>query len=352
MSPSTLADHLQSLNAGLTHARTRGQTHLWISPEARLSLRAIAIALRRGGVAPGASAAPAAASAIPATRSVDHPEAKRSFADLRQSLAPTAGPVAAAPLVRNAPPVPAAPVVPPVVVPSAVVPGPLGVPEVESLSTVKLDKPSQLAAIVGDMARDPAIPALGSLRPRMVFSTGSPEARIAFIGEAPGAEEENQGEPFFGPAGQLLTKILHVMGLPRTEVYLTNVCKFRPLLPGWQGGKNRPPTGPEIAVCRPYLVQELAVVKPQLIIALGTTAAQALLPSAVDCGQLRGEWQSFQGIPWLLTDHPADLLDREVTDADKGLAAKRRVWEDMLLAMERLGMSISEKQRSFFLKPR
>jgi len=196
---------------------------------------------------------------------------------------------------------------------------------------------------------DPKPKALGTLRDTMVFAVGNPQASLMFIGEAPGAEEERQREPFVGPAGQLLTKIItNAMGLRREDVYISNICKFRPIVDGVQGSRNRQPTAEEMAACLPYIRTEISLIRPQVIVALGATAAQGLgIEGGV--GRLRARFHEFQGIPVMVTYHPSWLLRQE--QENKGNESKRLVWEDMLMVMERLGMNISEKQRSFF-KPK
>lgn len=177
---------------------------------------------------------------------------------------------------------------------------------------------------------------------RVVFGVGSIDADIFFCGEAPGAEEEDQGEPFVGPAGQLLTRIIGAMGLGRTDVYIGNIMNWRPEMPTEFG--NRPPTEAEIAYCLPYLRAQLAVVQPKVIVALGKTAVDGLLGPDPKrrMGQIRGQWGNFDGIPLISTFHPSYLLRSNST------RTKRQVWEDMLAVMERLEMPISEKQRRFF----
>ncbi|MGJ8696001.1 MAG: uracil-DNA glycosylase [Verrucomicrobiaceae bacterium] len=185
--------------------------------------------------------------------------------------------------------------------------------------------------------------ALGTLRDRMVFSTGNPEADLMLVGEAPGHQEEKQAEPFVGPAGQKLDQILKAMGLSRPEVYISNVCKFRPGMKNQTTGNRKPSPG-EMATNLPFLRAEIDIVKPKVIIALGGTAAEGLLEKTQAVGQLRGAWHQFQGIPLRVTYHPSYLLRQS-----DGNNEKRLVWEDMLAAMEKLGLPVSEKQRSFFL---
>lgn len=193
---------------------------------------------------------------------------------------------------------------------------------------------------------------LGTLRETMVFAVGNPDADIMFIGEAPGAEEEKQREPFVGPAGQLLTKIIQAMGLRRSEVYISNVCKFRPKIDDgrMQGSKNRAPTTGEMLACQPYILAEINIVKPRAIVCLGATASMGLgIEGTV--GKLRGRILDWRGHPLAVTYHPSYLLRREAEDGG-GLAEKRLVWEDMMRVMETVGLPISDKQRAYFSRAR
>jgi DNA polymerase len=183
------------------------------------------------------------------------------------------------------------------------------------------------------------------LRPgkRLVFGVGNLEADILFCGEAPGADEEIQGIPFVGRAGQLLTKIILAMGLTREEVYITNIMNWRPETAAEQG--NRPPTQEEMEHCLPYLRAQLAIIQPRVIVALGATAVNGLL--GYD-GQrritlCRGQWYFFQNIPLMITFHPSYLL------RNQNRATKRLVWEDMLAVLRRAGRPISERQERYFL---
>lgn len=184
---------------------------------------------------------------------------------------------------------------------------------------------------------------LGTLRDRMVFSTGNPEADFMLIGEAPGYQEEKEQQPFVGPAGQKLDQIIKAMGLSRPEVYISTVCKFRPSMKNQTTG-NRKPSPEEMATNLPFLRAEIDIVKPKVIIALGGTAAEGLLEEKKAVGQLRENWHQFQGIPLRVTFHPSYLLRQ-----NEGLNEKRMVWEDMLAVMEKLGLPINEKQRGYFL---
>ncbi len=185
---------------------------------------------------------------------------------------------------------------------------------------------------------------LGTLRKELVFSTGNPAADFMLVGEAPGFHEEQQAEPFVGPAGQKLDQILKAMGLSREQVYLSNVCKFRPATRN-QTTNNRKPSPEELAACLPFIKAEVDIVKPRVIVALGASAADALLELKKPVGELREAWHQFQGIPLRVTYHPSYLLRQE-----EGLGEKRKVWEDMLAVMEKLKLEISEKQRGYFKK--
>ena len=184
---------------------------------------------------------------------------------------------------------------------------------------------------------------LASTRKNVVFGVGSPEAELMFIGEAPGADEDDQGEPFVGKAGQLLTRIIQAMGLTRQTVYIGNILKCRPDTPGQSAG-NRKPTADEMNTCIPYLHEQIDLIRPKVIVALGATAVEGLLGKTVGITKLRGNWRTYRGIPLMPTYHPAYLLRNQAP------SEKRRVWEDMLQVMERLGLPISEKQRNYFLK--
>ncbi len=158
---------------------------------------------------------------------------------------------------------------------------------------------------------------LHATRTQTVFGVGHRQARWMFIGEAPGADEDRQGEPFVGRAGQLLNAILFAIGLKREEVYIANVLKCRP--PG-----NRDPQPEEIGQCEPYLLRQIELIRPRLIVALGRHAAHSLLKTEVPLGKLRGQRLSYHGTPLIVTYHPAYLL--------RNPADKRKVWDDLCLA--------------------
>jgi DNA polymerase len=184
---------------------------------------------------------------------------------------------------------------------------------------------------------------LASSRKTVVFGVGSPEAELMFVGEAPGADEDEQGEPFVGRAGELLTKIIQATGLQRSEVYIANILKCRPNMPEQSSG-NRKPTPEEMATCIPYLHEQIDLIRPKVLVALGATAVEGLLGKTLGITKLRGNWRIYRGIPLMPTYHPAYLL------RNQAVSEKRKVWEDMLAVMEKLGMTISPKQRNFFLK--
>ena len=201
----------------------------------------------------------------------------------------------------------------------------------------------RIAALASQAENWTAARRLGTLRETMVFSTGSPEADLMLVGEAPGYQEEQQREPFVGAAGQKLNDILKAMGLAREAVYISNIVKFRPAMPG-QTTNNRKPTAEEMNTCISFIEAEVDIVKPRCIVALGGTAAEGLLGLTGPVAAMRGKWHEFSGIPVRVTYHPAYLLHN-----NSGAQDKRRVWEDMLEVMEKLGLPISEKQRAFFL---
>ncbi len=186
-------------------------------------------------------------------------------------------------------------------------------------------------------------PHLASSRKNVVFGVGTIDAQLMFVGEAPGADEDEQGEPFVGKAGQLLTKIIQATGLQRADVYIANILKCRPDTPGQSAG-NRKPTPDEMATCIPYLHEQIDLIRPKVIVALGATAVEGLLGKTIGITKLRGTWKTYRGTPLMPTYHPAYLL------RNQAMSEKRKVWEDMLAVMEKLGMPISEKQRNFFLK--
>ncbi len=172
---------------------------------------------------------------------------------------------------------------------------------------------------IGDCRRCKLAPS----RTQIVFGVGNPRAELVFVGEAPGAEEDAQGVPFVGAAGQLLTRIIEAMGLRRDDVYIANIIKCRPT-------GNRNPQPDEIASCEPFLIAQLDIIAPKVICALGTFAAQTLLKTKDPISRLRGRWHAYQGIPLMPTFHPAYLL--------RNPGEKKVVWADVRLVMAKLGV--------------
>jgi DNA polymerase len=168
-----------------------------------------------------------------------------------------------------------------------------------------------------------------------VFSRGNPDARLCFVGEAPGADEDAQGLPFVGRAGQLLDRMIGAMGLaPERDVYVCNILKCRP--PG-----NRRPEPEEMATCIPYLHEQLELVQPRVIVALGNTAVGALLDTKLGITKLRGHWKLYRGKTLVMpTYHPSYLL----RPSPQQVEAKRQAWEDLQLVMRELGLELPRKK--------
>lgn len=175
---------------------------------------------------------------------------------------------------------------------------------------------------------------------KIVFGEGDPCARLMFVGEAPGAEEDRTGRPFVGRAGQLLDKMIAAMGLKREQVYIANVLKTRP-------PDNATPTSEEIRLCAPYLAEQIAIVSPEVIVTLGLPATRALLETADSMSRLRGRWSRFRvpfpdghEIPVMPTYHPAFLLRSYTADN------RAKVWSDLRQAMDKLGLASAGEVRS------
>src|SRR5262245_32162578 len=187
----------------------------------------------------------------------------------------------------------------------------------------KVDSLDALRAEIGDCTRC----RLSGQRTHLVFGVGNPHARLVFVGEAPGRDEDRQGEPFVGRAGQLLTEIITKgMRLRREDVYICNVIKCRP-------PDNRNPEPDEVATCEPFLLRQLALIRPEVVVALGQFAAQTLLRSKDPITRLRGRWYDFHGVRLMPTFHPAYLL--------RNPADKKLVWEDIQKVMAVLGIGRS-----------
>ena len=165
-------------------------------------------------------------------------------------------------------------------------------------------------------------------RKQIVFGVGNPQAELMFIGEGPGAQEDIQGIPFVGDAGQLLTKIIQSMGFSRDDVYIANIVKCRP-------PQNRDPEPDEVASCEPFLKKQIASINPRMIVTLGKYASQTILHTSTAITRLRGQWGSYQGIPVMPTYHPAYLL--------RNPEEKRPVWSDMKAVVAALGKKLPER---------
>jgi DNA polymerase len=203
-------------------------------------------------------------------------------------------------------------------------------------------KASRLATFREPVLACTRCPHLVKSRKQVVFGVGNPEAELMFVGEAPGADEDLVGEPFVGKAGQLLTRIIETMGFRRSDIYIANILKCRPDMPPDKAG-NRKPTPDEMETCKPYLLEQIDIIQPRVLVALGATALEGLIGGPVAITKTRGTWKEFRGIPMMPTFHPAYLL------RNQALSEKRKVWEDMLAVLERLGREITPKQLAYFL---
>jgi DNA polymerase len=194
------------------------------------------------------------------------------------------------------------------------------------------ERTAELAALAAEVATCKRCPILVANRTQTVFGVGSPKARLMFVGEAPGVDEDRLGEPFVGRAGLLLNDMITKgMGLQRQHVYIANVIKSRP-------PDNRNPEADEIANCLPYLERQIAIIRPEFLCLLGKVAASALLDTALSIARLRGRWHRYRGIPAIVTYHPAYLL--------RNPASKREAWEDLQILMNAMGLTPPGRQRS------
>jgi len=175
---------------------------------------------------------------------------------------------------------------------------------------------------------------LGATRKNLVFGVGNPKARLVFVGEGPGADEDAQGEPFVGDAGKMLNRIIAAMELKREDVYICNVVKCRP-------PQNRPPEADEVSSCSPFLLRQLQAIRPEAIVALGSSAAQALLQTKVPISKLRGKFHDFHGMPLMPTYHPSYLL-RSGGNSDSFWS----VWDDMTQVLQLLKLPVPNKSRN------
>ncbi|MCF3651957.1 uracil-DNA glycosylase [Synoicihabitans lomoniglobus] len=237
----------------------------------------------------------------------------------------------------------------PPVVPKRTAPAPVesGLPSPPEVVLPDGDKPTQWKALLAQVTNDPVCRENIRAGKKVVLGVGNLDAKIFFCGEAPGAEEEVKGEPFVGPAGQLLTKMIGGMALQRDDVYIGNIMNWRPQMPTIDGQEqvgNRPPSADEMNYCMPYWRAQLKIVQPEVIVALGSTAAKGLLGagSFKTLGEIRGKWHTFEGTPVMVTYHPSYILRNQSN------RSKRAIWEDLLQVMERVALPISDKQRGYF----
>ena len=192
----------------------------------------------------------------------------------------------------------------------------------EIVPTRASDQKETLAVIREELGECQRCP-LSATRTHLVFGAGASRARLVFVGEGPGRDEDLQGEPFVGAAGQLLAKMIGAMGLKRQDTYITNSVKCRP-------PKDRDPSPEEMASCKPFLMRQIHSVQPEAIVTLGRHAAQILLQEDTPISRLRGTWKKFQGIDLMPTFHPADLL--------RNAAQKKVVWSDLQQVMGKLNL--------------
>jgi DNA polymerase len=191
-----------------------------------------------------------------------------------------------------------------------------------------VDHAAELLAIRADLGDCKRCPLHTMGRNQIVFGTGNPYAELMFVGEAPGADEDRQGEPFVGRAGQLLNNMITAMGLQRADVYIANIIKCRP--PG-----NRTPLPDECAVCSPFLLRQIEAIQPKVLVALGAVAARTLLGVNEPMSALRGRWYEMHSVPLAVTFHPAYLL--------RNPPAKKDAWQDLQMVMKRLGLKLPKK---------
>jgi len=318
---------IEALTDELRRLRTAGVKNVAVSDEAMAALRAVIGASRPAAALP-------AAPAPPARRQAEDAAAARPAVTSMPVTAPAAAPTKAAkPASAKS------------ALPEGVTPPPSAPPQFQ---LPEGDKAARWAALRELVLNDPVCAAHVRAGKKVVFGVGALDARIMFVGEAPGAEEEMQGEPFVGPAGQLLTKMIQGMGLKREDVYIGNIMNWRPEIPMVGGGAqigNRAPVEEEMRYCLPYLRAQIEVVNPDLVVALGATAAQGLLGFGAfkALGEVRGKWHEFAGKPLMVTYHPSYILRNQSN------RSKRMIWEDLLKVMERAPLPISDRQRAYFI---
>ena len=315
-------DQLLALNEELRRLKSGGQRTVSVSEESVAILRA-ALADEPAGEILGGG--------VPSPRETPAP----AYASVQEPVRAAIRPAAPAPVVAAAPAVP--------------------------LATAKFtlpegDKPARWNALREIVLNDPVCAAKVYPGKKIVFGVGSLEASIMFVGEAPGGDEEDIGEPFVGRAGQLLNRMIKAMGLERSQVYIGNILNWRPAMPGPRNPDgsqtgNRPPTAEEMAYCLPFIRAQIAIIQPKVLVALGKTAVDGLLGADrfKSMGAARGNWHEYAGTPLRASYHPSYLLRQEGLVSAAAKKIKRDAWEDLLAVMERASLPVSEKQKNYFL---
>lgn len=327
-------EHLLCLTDELRRLKGEGSRTVVVNEESLAELRRV-VEVARAELAGATAAVPAPGSAATERAAAPTPAREAVVAEPAQSFASTA----------FAPPPPAR-IVPANAPSSLGAPPPLNLP-----SGSKQERWNALREVVLNDATCKARVYAGK---QVVFGVGNVDASVMFIGEAPGADEEEQGEPFVGRAGQLLNRMIKAMGLDRSQVYIGNILNWRPEMgarsvDGFQTG-NRPPTQDEMAYCLPFIRAQIDIIQPRVLVALGKTAVDGLLGADrfKTMGAARGSWHAYNSIPLRATYHPSYLLRQEGLRSEAALKIKRDAWEDLLAVMEKAGLPISEKQRGYF----
>jgi DNA polymerase len=309
-------DQLLALNDELRRLKAGGQRAVAVTDESLAQLReAVAAVVNEPAAAPAAVAGPAAA--VPLAPAYFSPESRPAPA---AKAHPAGGP--------------ALPATPPINLPEG-------------------DKPARWNYLRDLVLNDSVCQQHVFPGKKVVFGVGNIDAAVMFVGEAPGGDEEDQGEPFVGRAGQLLNRMIKAMGLEREQVYIGNILNWRPEMPrnpdGSQTG-NRPPTAQEMAYCLPFIRAQIAIIRPRVLVALGKTAVDGLLGADrfKTMGAARGSWHSYADTPLRASYHPSYLLRQEGLTSAAAKKIKRDAWEDLLAVMERAELPITEKQRNYF----
>lgn len=310
-------DQLLALNDELRRLKAGGQRAVAVTDESLAQLReAVAAAVNEPAEAPAPVAMPAVAAVFPAPAHLS-PEAKPAPA---AKAHPAGGPA---------------------------------LPETPPINLPEGDKPTRWNYLRDLVLNDRVCQQHVFPGKKVVFGVGNLDAAVMFVGEAPGGDEEDQGEPFVGRAGQLLNRMIKAMGLEREQVYIGNILNWRPEMPrnpdGSQTG-NRPPTAQEMAYCLPFIRAQIAIIRPRVLVALGKTAVDGLLGADrfKTMGAARGSWHSYADTPLRASYHPSYLLRQEGLTSASAKKIKRDAWEDLLAVMERAELPITEKQRNYF----